>query len=103
MLTGAVANGLTTLFRGFQSPVGTSGPDLATAETATATPDRPANLPAEGSVAGQAEPGAAVVFDRVSLAFDEQVVLRDVSFRDRPGACGSCSAPAARGNPSCSS
>jgi len=81
VLTGAMASGLTTFFRGVWPPGGVTGPDLATAKTATATPDRPANLPDEGFVGREAEPGAAVVFDRVSLAFDAQVVLRDVSFQ----------------------
>jgi phospholipid/cholesterol/gamma-HCH transport system ATP-binding protein len=40
----------------------------------------PATVPAELPAAGTSAPAAAVVFDHVSLAFDEQVVLRDVSF-----------------------
>ena len=51
-----------------------------------ATPDRPASEPAGAGVVREPEVAAAVVFDRVSLAFDEHVVLRDVSFRIPRGA-----------------
>jgi phospholipid/cholesterol/gamma-HCH transport system ATP-binding protein len=53
---------------------------------ATATLDRPASLPGAPAASSEAEPGAAVVFDRVSLAFDDHVVLRDVSFEIPRGA-----------------
>jgi phospholipid/cholesterol/gamma-HCH transport system ATP-binding protein len=46
-----------------------------------ATPARPASEPAGARVVREPEVTAAVVFDRISLAFDDQVVLRDVSFR----------------------
>jgi phospholipid/cholesterol/gamma-HCH transport system ATP-binding protein len=48
---------------------------------ATATPNRPASEPAGAGAVRQPGVDAAVVFDRVSLAFDDRVVLRDVSFR----------------------
>jgi phospholipid/cholesterol/gamma-HCH transport system ATP-binding protein len=46
-----------------------------------ATRDRPASEPARSPAVRKPEVDAAVMFDRVSLAFDDQVVLRDVSFR----------------------
>ena len=45
----------------------------------------------------------AVVFDEVSLAFDDQVVLDKVSFIVPKGRMTTCSAPAARGSRSHSS
>ena len=53
---------------------------------ATATQDRPASLPGAPDIALETESGAAVVFDRVSLAFDDRVVLHDVSFEIPRGA-----------------
>jgi phospholipid/cholesterol/gamma-HCH transport system ATP-binding protein len=50
------------------------------------TADRPAREPADVAIVGTMESNAAVVFDGVSLAFDEQVVLRDVSFEIPRGA-----------------
>ena len=84
MITGAATHGLTALFRGFRAPRDRSGPDPGGAAASTAPLDRPASLP-EGR-GGQAGPGAAVIFDRVSLAFDDRVVLRDVSFEIPEGA-----------------
>ena len=45
---------------------------------------------------GEAD-SSAVVFDNVSFAFDEHIVLHDVSFSVPKGACESCLAPAAPG------
>jgi phospholipid/cholesterol/gamma-HCH transport system ATP-binding protein len=45
---------------------------------------QPVNHVSRRDAGGDAEP-PAVVFDHVSLAFDEQVVLRDISFSVRPG------------------
>ena len=75
MTTRAETNGLTALFRAFHSPRDRSGRHLAAPAAATATLDHP-----DGAAHGQPGPSAAVVFDRVSLAFDDDVVLRDVSF-----------------------
>lgn len=51
----------------------------------TATPDRASELTG-AAVPREGESDAAVVFDKVSLAFDEQVVLRDLSFQIPRGA-----------------
>src|SRR5687767_16016184 len=53
--------------------------------TATATEDRPASQPSADGVR-EPERDYAIVFDRVSLAFDEQVVLRNLSFCIQRGA-----------------
>ena len=50
------------------------------------SPDRSATEPAGVAIVPTTESDAAVVLDRVSLAFDEQVVLRDVSFEIPRGA-----------------
>jgi phospholipid/cholesterol/gamma-HCH transport system ATP-binding protein len=63
-----------------------SGPAPTTAGTATTTPDRPASRPATADGLREPERDDAIVFDSVSLAFDEQVVLRDLSFRIQRGA-----------------
>jgi len=75
MTTGADTHGLTALFRAFRPPRDRSPRKLAAPAAATSTLDRPG-----GAGTGPAESGAAVVFDRVSLAFDDDVVLRDVGF-----------------------
>lgn len=58
-----------------------AGLDPTTAGTGTATRDRPASRPASADGLREPESDDAVVFDGVSLAFDEQVVLSDLSFR----------------------
>ena len=76
MTTEVATHGLTALFRAFRWPRDEARRGLAVSPPATATLDRPAPEDAVCQVA----PAAAVVFDRVSLAFDDEVVLRDVSF-----------------------
>ena len=55
--------------------------------------------PSATSRAGAVPP--AVVFDQCQFAFDDHVVLRDISFSVPKGSMRSCSARAAPGNPSC--
>ena len=86
MLVGAVGapiDNVITLFRGFRSSRERTRTESG---TATATPDRPATQPIGAAVAREVAPDAAVAFDRVSLAFDKHVVLRDLSFQIPPGA-----------------
>ena len=63
-----------------------SGPEPTTAGTAAAARDHPARRPAGADDLREPEPADAVVFDSVSLAFDQQIVLRDLSFRIQRGA-----------------
>jgi len=50
------------------------------------TSDEPASATVGVAILRTTESNVAVVFDRVSLAFDEQIVLRDVSFEIPRGA-----------------
>ena len=79
MTTRAATHGVTALFRAFRPPPDTSRSNPVAPGATTAAPDRRASLP-DDAAAGLNGSGAAVVFDRVSLAFDERVVLHDVSF-----------------------
>lgn len=85
MTTGAAPHGLTALFRAFRSPHAKSRRNVPVPAGATVARERPVILP-DGAAPGRSGSDAAVVFDRVSLAFDEQVVLRDVSFEIPRGA-----------------
>jgi phospholipid/cholesterol/gamma-HCH transport system ATP-binding protein len=85
VLTGTRAESGTTLFRALQSWRGWSRADPAALITPTAAPERPAGLPAEGADI-EAQPGPAVAFDRVALAFDDRVIFRDLSLEIPKGA-----------------
>jgi len=85
MTTAAATHGLTALFRAFRSPRDKSRRNVPLPAGPAVTPELPASL-RDGAAPGQAGSAAAVVFDRVSLAFDEQVVLRDISFEIPRGA-----------------
>ena len=85
MTTAAATHGLTALFRAFRSPHDKSRRNVPLPAGPAVTPELPASL-RDGAAPGQAGSAAAVVFDRVSLAFDEQVVLRDISFEIPRGA-----------------
>jgi phospholipid/cholesterol/gamma-HCH transport system ATP-binding protein len=86
VITGAADIG-NTLFRAHQSWRGWSRSEPGV-NTSTATPERPASLPARDAAPSEGQPCPAVVFNRVSLAFDDRVVLRDVSFEIPRGAMG---------------
>ena len=65
---------------------GRPGHDRTRAGAATTTRHRSASRPGRADGLREPDRGDAIVFDRVSLAFDEQVVLRDLSFHIRRGA-----------------
>jgi phospholipid/cholesterol/gamma-HCH transport system ATP-binding protein len=85
MTTRAATHGVTALFRAFKSPRDESRSTTIAPGATTAAPDRRAS-PADDAAAALHAARPAVVFDRVSLAFDEQVVLDDVSFEVPEGA-----------------